>query len=160
MTKRILLDIDSKPSTYTFIGLSTSLKDYRLTFLLNKIPGLQFTRISDLTIQHQGSEEPSVFSLYSSDNEEALNTCYLISNRSDSNVLVPLLKQVDYILIFDGPIKKRDKTELIATFRTIPNLQLAIEVKPESVRQFESLISDLELHLMNETKYKPEITTI
>jgi len=151
MAKRILLDIHHGPVNYTFIGLSTQLKDYRLTFYLNKIPSFHFARITDLAVRLARFEEQAEYSLYSSHNDEALNTCYLLSNRNADHILVPSLKQMDYFLIFDGSLKEQEKNELLAAFRAIPNLQLAAEVNPERVRQFESLISDMELHLMNET---------
>ncbi|MBC8316189.1 MAG: IPExxxVDY family protein [Bacteroidetes bacterium] len=153
MAKRIFLDIHNESSSYTLVGLSTQLKDYHLSFLLNKIPGLQFARFEDLPVLFPDLETPAAYSLFTSSDEEAFNTYYLISNRNQDHFLVPSLKQTDYLMIIEGPFKKKQKDELLKALRAIPNLLLAVEVNPTTIKQFESLITDLEIHIMNVTKH-------
>ncbi|MBC8457458.1 MAG: hypothetical protein H8D67_05620, partial [Deltaproteobacteria bacterium] len=65
---------------------------------------------------------------------------------------VPSLRQTDYLMIIEGPFKKQKKEELIKALRTIPNMLLATEINPSDIKQFESLITDLELHIMKSKK--------
>ncbi|NQV01037.1 MAG: IPExxxVDY family protein [Bacteroidia bacterium] len=148
MAKRVFLEVHSEPTYYTLLGLSTQLKDYRLSFLLNKLPGFRFTRFEDLTVNLPDAEEPVPFSLYTCYDEEGFNTYTLLSNRSGNYFLIPALRQTDYLLMIEGPFKKQQKETLIKALRTIPNMLLAAEINPSLIKQYESLITDLELHIM------------
>jgi len=146
MAKRISLEVRSGSSFHTVVGLSTQLKDYRLSFLLNKIPGFRFSRFEELMVPHPDSPEPLPFSIYTSSDEETLNTYTLLSNRSGDHVLLPSLRQTDYLLIIEGPFKKQQMTTLLYQLRSIREILLAAEINAASIKQFEQLISDLELH--------------
>ena len=121
-------------------------------FLLNKIPGLHFARFEDLSVPVPNTEDHSIYSLFTSPNEETFNIYYLLSNRSGDHFLVPSLKQTDYLMIIEGPFKKHQKDKLLKELRAIPNLLLAVEVNPTTLKLFESLITDLEIHIMNINK--------
>jgi len=148
MAKRVFLEVRSGSTYYTLLGLSTQLKDYRLSFLLNKLPAFSFTRFEDLMVYLPDVLEPIPFSLYTCSDEENFNSYTLISNRNNDHFLVPSVRQTDYLLIIEGPFKKQQKDELLKILRTVPNMLLASEINPSSIKQFESLISDLELHVM------------
>ncbi|MBL7138508.1 MAG: IPExxxVDY family protein [Bacteroidales bacterium] len=153
MAKRIFLGGGRpEPAYYTLLGLSTQQKDYHLSFLLNKLPEFKFTRFEDLLVNIPEEEEPAHFSLYTCFDEEGFNTFTLISNRNSNQYLVPSLRQTDYLMIIEGPFKKQKKEELIKALRTIPNMLLATEINPSDIKQFESLITDLELHIMKSKK--------
>lgn len=152
MAKRLFLEVHAGSGYYTLLGLSTQLKDYRLSFLLNKLPGFRFSRFDDLLIPVPDEEQPVPFSVYTSSDEEHFNTYTLLSNRSSDHVLVPSVRQADFLLMVEGPFKKQQKDDLLKALRTVPNMLLAAEINPSSVKQFESLISDLELHMMKSAK--------
>lgn len=154
MAKRTFLEVRSGSTLYTLLGLSTQLKDYRLSFLLNKLPGFCFTRVEDLSVKIPDAGEPIHFSLYTCSDEENFNAYTLISNRSTDHFLVPSVKQADYLLMIEGPFKKQQKDELLKSLRTVPNMLLAAEINTSSVKQFESLLSDLELHIMKSKKLR------
>jgi len=148
MAKRVFLEVRSGSTSYTLVGLSTQLKDYRLSFLLNKLPGFSFSRFEDLMIPVPEAEEPIPFSIYTSIDEENFNYFTLLSNRSNDHFLIPSVKQTDYLLIIEGPFKRPQMDNLLKALRTIPNILLATEINTTSIKQFENLISDLELHIM------------
>ncbi len=152
MAKRVFLEVRSGSTYYTLLGLSTQLKDYRLSFLLNKLPAFRFTRFDDLTVSFPDVEEPIPFSLYTCDDEENFNRYTLVSNRNSDHFLVPSVRQTDYLLIIEGPFKKQQKDELLKVLRTVPNMLLAAEINTSSIKQFESLINDLELHVMKKKR--------
>ncbi len=148
MAKRVFLEVRSGSNYYTLVGLSSQLKDYRLSFLLNKLPGFSFSRFEDLMVTVPEVEAPIPFSIYTSNDEENFNYFTLLSNRSNDHFLIPSVKQTDYLLMIEGPFKKQQMDNLLKALRTIPNILLATEIKTTSIKQFESLISDLELHVM------------
>jgi hypothetical protein len=152
MSKKILLDIRSEPAVFTLIGISCHLKDYRLSFLLNQHAGFYFHKLEDLKVHLNTKKEPNEFSIYLFRDEDYFNTYFLVANRSQDFILVPEIKQVDFLLIVEGEFKKARKDSLIRILRSIPNILTAYEVKFNEIKNYETLLTDVEMHITNLTK--------
>jgi hypothetical protein len=161
MSKKIFLDIRSEPAIFTLIGISCHVKDYRISFLLNKHLGSDFLRMEDLKVALNNKKDPAEFSLYYYYDEDYFNTYYLVSNRSQEFVLAPEIKQVDFLMIVEGDFRKAKKDRLIKCIRNIPNVLMAYEIKFAEINNYETLLNDLEMHFMkikkeNKIKYEPK----
>ncbi len=154
MSKKIYLDIRPEPAIFTLIGISCHVKDYRISFLLNRHLGLDFLKIEDLKITLNNKKDPEEFSMYYYFDEDYFNTYYLVANRSRELVLAPEIKQVDFLLIIEGEFKKSQEDRLIKSIRNIPNILMAYEIKFAEIKNHETLLNDLEMHLMNIMKGK------
>jgi hypothetical protein len=150
MAKRVLLDIHTTPAWYTMMGISCHLRDYRLSYLVNENLGFRLVRLDDLPYLPQGAKEQVSFSLYRWKDDDQYNTYYLITNRSEDSLLIPQMKQADFLLLVEGPFKKKQQDDILARLRRIPNVLTAFGI-PFSVKNYENLLTDLELHL-NEMK--------
>jgi hypothetical protein len=147
MAKKVLLESRSAPSLFTLFGISCHLKDYRLSFHLNHKLELAFVKMDDF----------QRYSLYYCRDEDCFNFYYLLGNRGQETILLPDLKQTDFLLLVEGPFKKAQKDQLLIKIKGIPHVLTAFEVRFETIKNYESFLSDLELHLMNilrETKIK------
>lgn len=153
MAKKIILESRSDPSFFTIIGISCHLKDYRLSFLLNQNMPADFKKMTDF---------PGVFSLYFYVDEECRNSFYLLSNRNEEKLLFPELKQTDFIMLLDGPVKKARRDRMLKTIRAIPNVLTAFDIQVGSLKNFTGFLADLELHFMAISKenktIKPKLT--
>ena len=157
MSKKILLDIRSEPAVFTLIGISCHLKDYRLSFLLNQHAGLFLQKLEDLRVALSAKKEPAEFSIYLYPDDDYFNTYFLVANRSQNFILVPEIKQVDFLLIVEGEFQKTRKDSLIKTLRNIPNILTAYEIRFSEIKNYETLLTEVEMHIMNimkETKMK------
>jgi hypothetical protein len=154
MSKKIFLDIRSEPAIFTLIGISCHMKDYRISFLLNKQLGSDFLKMEDLKITLTNKKDPAEFSLYYYHDEDYFNTYYLLANRSQELVLAPEIKQVDFLLIVEGEFRKAQKDRLIKCIRTIPNVLTAYEIKFAEIKNYETLLNDMEMHFMQMKKEK------
>lgn len=139
MAKKILLDSRTESSCFTILGISCHLKDYRLSFLLNQNMPADFKKMEDF---------PGLFSLYFYLDEECRNSFYLLSNRNEEKILFPELKQTDFILLVDGPVKKARLDRMLKTIRAISNVLTAFEIQVASLKNFPGFLADLELHFM------------
>jgi hypothetical protein len=139
MTKKVILDTRSEPILFTLIGISCHLKDYRLSFHLNQVLELSLVKLDDF----QG------FSFYFYRDEDTLNSYYLLGNRGQDAILFPDLRQTDYLLLVEGPVKKARKEYLLNTIRSIQNVLTSFEVRFETIKNYNSVLTDLELHLMS-----------
>ena len=150
MAKKILFESRSEPVLFTLFGISCHLKDYRLTFLLNKKLELEFTKMEDF----------NNYSFYYCRDEDRFNTYYLLGNRGQDTILFPGLKQTDFILLVEGPFQKVQKEKLLENIRAIQNVLTAFEIRFETIKNYESVLTDLELHMMqisreSKIKYSP-----
>ncbi|MCK9218884.1 MAG: IPExxxVDY family protein [Bacteroidales bacterium] len=147
MAKKILSDVRSEPVLYTLFGISCHLKDYRLSFLLNRKLELEFIKLDDFR----------EFSFYSCSQEDCFNEYFLLANRGPETILLPELKQTDFLLLVEGPFKKQQKDDLLENIRTIPNVLTSFEIRFSTIKNHETFLTDLEMHCMNirkETKIK------
>jgi hypothetical protein len=150
MAKKLLLDTRPAPILFTLFGVSCHLKDYRLSFNLNQQLDLDLVKMDDFM----------GYSFYYCRDEDCFNAYYLLGNRGPETILLPDLKQTDFLLFVEGPFKKVQKERLLEKIKGIQNVLTAFEVRFETIRNYNVILTDLELHLMNilketKTKYSP-----
>jgi hypothetical protein len=163
MAKKVYLDARDAPVYFTLVGISCHLKDYRLSYLLNYHLPAEFTRLEDLRVIPPAQKDPSEFSFYYFRDDDHFNTFSLLTNRNQESVLIPEMKQTDFLLIIEGEFKKARKDTLLKNLRSVPNVLTSYEIKFTEIKHYENLLSDLELHTMNqfrETKPRYQSTKI
>ena len=152
MAKKFLTETRSEPTLFTLLGISCHLRDYHLTYLLNEKLELEFIKEDDF----QG------YPFFFCRDENCFNAYYLLGNRGQESILFPDMKQADYLLLIEGPFKKSQLERLMKNIRQIDNILMSFEISPEKIKNFETMLNDLELHVMNihkdlKIKYSPSI---
>jgi len=158
MAKKFHLETRSEPTLFTLLGISAHIKDYRLSYMLNRQLELAFIKMDDLVVSSGQKGTPEAFSLYHTLDEDHFNTYYLLSNRGQESVLVPELKQTDFLLLIEGPFKKSQSEALSEKIRSIPQVLACFEIRFSTLKNIENLLTDLEIHFTNiiregKTKY-------
>ncbi len=138
MAKKIFLETRSEPTLFTLFGISCHLKDFRLSYLLNKKLELEFVKMEDFR----------EYSFYFCRDDDRYNSYYLLGNRGQESILISDLKQTDYLMLVEGPVKKTQKDHLLLKIREIQHILTAFEVRFETVKNFDQILTDLEIHLM------------
>lgn len=146
--KRHYLKISSNQSQYCFIGISAHCRDYTLGFHLHQKMGLIFQKKDDF----RG------FSFYSCPDENGFYHYYLLGNRSEESVLIPEFRQMDFLFIMDGPVRKTWKETIIKGIRGIPNVIMAFEIASDSIKNFEPLQHELEMHISGLSRHSLSLT--
>ena len=139
MAKKVSLETRSEPALFTLFGISCHLRDFRLSYLLNNKLELEFVKMDDF----QG------FSFYFCRDDDHYNSYYILGNRGQEALLLPDLKQTDFFLLVEGPFKKTQKDRLLEKIKGIQHVLTAFEVRFETIKNYESMLNDLELHFMN-----------
>lgn len=160
MGKRVYLGARSEAAFFTLLGISCHLRDYRLSHLFNHHLGFSFAKRDDLRIVSPSRQAEDEFSFYSFRDEERLNTFYLIGNRNQSVILIPEMKQFDFLVIVEGRFVKAEKDVLTKTLRSLPGIVAVIETRLTDIKNYESLLTDIEMHVMSvhkvqKIKYQP-----
>jgi hypothetical protein len=150
MAKKILLENRPGPTLFTLLGISCHLRDYQLTFQMNGILELGFVKEEDF----------QDFSFFFCRDDNGFNAYYLLGNRGPESILVPEMKQTDYLLLVEGPFNKGQKDRMLKNIKGIGQVLTAYEVNLGQVKNFDVLLNELELHFMNihkekKTKYSP-----
>ena len=144
MSKKLMLDFEDEVS-YSFIGISSSLKDYKLNFFMNKLSSFDFKRVDSFTFSF--NNEKFNYSLYIYIDHDNMRNYYLISNKHNAVRLVKDFIVFDYMLIMDGEIDKDYVFDLAKRIKTVPGVMLSSVLDSEIFDKTPNLRTEFDLHL-------------
>ncbi len=144
MAKKLLLDFEEEIN-YSFIGISSSLKDYKLNFFLNKLSGFDFKRVDSFIFAF--NKQQFNYSLYIYLDHSNLRNYYLISNKHNAVRLVKDFMVFDYILILDGEIEEDYVSELSKRINSVSGVMLTSILDGEIFDKIPNLRTKFDMHL-------------
>jgi hypothetical protein len=167
MAKKLILKLDNT-SEYSIIGISSHLKDYRLSFNINRKLNFQLKKLNDLVIIKGKNNETQKYSLYhyeqpdtQNEQPDTQNIFYLISNNNPNGKLIPSQKQTDYFLLIKDIINDQRKNKIVKTLKAIRNVLMVYEINPNTIKNIDSILSEVELQasdIMKKEKYSKKQT--
>ena len=125
---------------FVLIAVTTSLKDYRICYLINKSLNFNFVKIPDLAVEIQPDTAPIHFSIYRyilADNGAEL---HFIANKGTDGYLVPEMKKADYFLMIKNYIDDDDLDKMITMLNRIPEIVAAVKIDPKKIKSRENLL--------------------
>lgn len=125
---------------FVLIAVTTSLKDYRICYLVNKFLNFNFVKISDLSVEIHPGETPVLFSRYHYTWEATKTDYYFIANKGSEGYLVPEMKKADYFLLVKNYIDENDLDNLISSLNKIPEIVAAVKIDPKKIKSRENLL--------------------
>ncbi len=119
---------------FDLIGISCHLRDYRLCWELNRLLELNLSR------DEIGAEtESGVFALYSDECPETRTIINLLVNRGENGLLIPELRQADYLLMLRENARWEDD-ELVDIIKGHPQILTAFSIDPNGLKSKENLL--------------------
>ncbi|WP_419700164.1 IPExxxVDY family protein [Mucilaginibacter sp. NFX135] len=125
---------------FVLIAITTSLKDYRICYLINKSLNFNFTRSNDLAVDIYQGAEPVLFSLFHYQWETTETDFYFIGNKGSDGYLVPEIRSADYFIMIRNYIDDDDLDTLISTVNKIPEVVAAVKIDPKKIKSRENLL--------------------
>ena len=148
---------------FVLIGLSSSLRDYRLCHFVNKHTNLQLTHGKEDYIDHKGipkeqsRNEMDYHIIYEQKRGKTATTqhfktfryvnttydheYYLISNRGEEGgLLIPEAPNFDYFILIKHFIDRDDLKNLIDSLKSVVDILLVKEIDPIILKSKENLI--------------------
>jgi hypothetical protein len=125
---------------FVLIAVTTSQKDYRICYLVNKFLNFNFTKIPDLAVDIAGNFTPVLFSLYRYSKEDAETDFYFIANKGSEGYLIPEISKADYFLMIKSYIDETDTDQLISALNKIPEIVAAVKIDPKKIKSRENLL--------------------
>jgi len=96
---------------FDLIGICCHIKDYRLSWEINRQLGISLKKENDLELNVKDLSQS--FSFYEFLDEDNHLEYFLINNRSDNGYLLPEEKSCDYMLLVKGSIGETQKNLMI-----------------------------------------------
>lgn len=125
---------------FVLIAVTTSQKDYRICYLINKYLRLNFVKFPDLEVDISGVPSPALFSLYRYQTEDAETDYYFIANKGSDGYLVPEMNRADFFLMIKNHIDDSDTDKLISALNKIPEIVTAAKIDPKKIKSRENLL--------------------
>lgn len=135
ITLKLEFDFD-----FIVLAITTSLKDYRLCFNLNKFAPANFMRVDELALPLSDNHTVALFNRYTYLPENCETEFYLLSNKSSEGLLIPEMNRVDYFLVIKNFIDKEDLEAWITHLKQIPEVLAAVEVDVKKLKSKENLL--------------------
>jgi hypothetical protein len=125
---------------FVLIAVTTSLKDYRICYLINKYLNFNFVKSDDLAVDiHPGA--PAVyFSLYEYNWEASETDFFFIGNKGSDGYLIPEMKKADYFLMIKNYIDDNDLDNLVSALNKIPEVVAAVKIDQKKIKSRENLL--------------------
>ncbi len=134
---------------YTLLGIVCGLPDFRTTHFINQYGGFDFKKYEDFSLSQR---KEAAFSWYYFSNEEMRRDYFLIQNKNGADILLPALRNFDYLLLMYGSIAAQYLGELLPLLRNAPNVTAVFEQDLNKVKNGELLIEKNELHALKQRR--------
>lgn len=125
---------------FCLLGMATDEPDYRLCWMINQALELSFARLDDLKLFHRRLQEDQNFSLFCYQDEDALLTYRIISNRSEHGYYLDELKNLDYLVHIQGEITMEKINVFLQKAGTLPGVRMCVPVDLGKIRNKERLL--------------------
>src|ERR1700742_1652803 len=125
---------------FVLIAVTTSLKDYRICYLINRYLNFNFLKTGDLEVDIPPGPHPVYFSRYAYYWESSDTDFYFIANKGSDGYLVPEMRKADYFLMIKNYIDNEDLDKLVTALNRIPEIVAAVKIDPKKIKSRENLL--------------------
>lgn len=148
---------------FVLIGISSHEKDYRLCWALNNVLELELTKAESLEIKAKKQNNPSFFSLFQYENTDEFREYFILANTSenrqladkehtlfntstqetvttDSGILIPEHRQIDYFLIIRGEMDDDTIDQLVSRLKAIDLVLTAVRIDVSNLKSKQNLL--------------------
>lgn len=145
MKKTVSFNIDYHED-YNLLAIVSPIKDYTLSFFINKLLDLQMKKYDDLTFNSKKSSYPWYY--YKQGNKYL--SCYLIGNNHPKGKLIPALNNFDYFFLVKDAISQEQIQTMAAGIRGIKNVVGVFSQDISEIKDMDILIEYNEFHEMDQ----------
>lgn len=123
------------------LGVVASIEQYRFCWHLNQILNFDFRINNNIEIRLNKKTRSYFFPIYQYGELSGTINHYLYNNEDDGEYLLPELKHFNYLWLMKDDIMKDEEVNiLINSIRTIPSVQLVVELTNEKIKNKQHLV--------------------
>ena len=125
---------------FEVISIVSSVKEYRLCLVLNNLFGFDMYPLPDLEVQLKRKKNTAIFHIFHHYDDIDKMNYYLIGNKFESELLLPQLKMVDYVLKLEGFKAAEIKAEMIVKLKNATQIQAVLDTQLNSLKDKTNLL--------------------
>lgn len=137
MAKKQFIDL---AFDFTVWGINSGMEDYRLCLHLNQYLKWKFKRVDNIEFYSPQIKGFKRFNVYKFKNETDLYTVELIQNKNSGNILIPELKNIDFLFLLNGEDDYFEKTIFTESLLNTPGVQSVIPIDINSLKSKHNLL--------------------
>ena len=137
MAKKQFIDVSFDFSIW---AINSNMEDYRLCLHLNKYLHWQLKRVHDIEFYSPKIKEFKHFNAYKHKNEIDFYSIELVQNKNAGNILIPELKNMDFLFLLHGEDDYFDKNEFTQLLSKIPAVQSCMAIDVNSLKSKHNLL--------------------
>ena len=123
------------------LGVMAPLNSHQFVWQVNQSMRFDFRINDEIEIQLTKKKRQYYFSVYEFREPNMALEYYLYKNQFDGEYLLPEFKHLDYLWLIKGDLPaKEDETRLVNDIRSIPGVQLVVELTNEKIKHKQHLI--------------------
>ena len=129
--------------SFDLIGVSSSVKEYKLAWVLNQCDTCDFVKTNDIQIDFVDLKNITIsnFNFQTEHtNIHLLKNRLVFNNALSDQYLIPDLKQFDYFVKIDGVSELFPTSAILATLRNSDCIEYATTLDPNTIKQKENFI--------------------
>src|SRR5690606_11155494 len=126
---------------FVLVAITSSLKDYRLCYFINKVTGLRLRKVEEHEIWMPPPTGKVYFSCYADFSMTSDTEYYVLANKAaDGGFLIPEMRHSDYFFLIRNFREDEDLITLQNQIVGIPDVVVASEISPQKLKSKENLI--------------------
>jgi len=125
---------------FVLIAVNTSLKDYRICYLINKYLNFNFIKNPDLVVDINKNNEACLFSIYNYYWPETKAELFFIANKGSEGYLIPEMRNMDYFLLVKNYFSDNEANMLVSALNKIPEIIKATKIDAKKIKSRENLL--------------------
>lgn len=137
MAKKQFIDV---AFDFSIWGINSSMEDYRLCLHLNQYLKWNLKRVHDIEFYSPQIKGAKHFNAYKYKNEVDFYTLELIQNKNAGNILIPELKNIDFLFLLNGEDDYFDKAAFSDSLSKIPGVQSVMQIEVNSLKSKHNLL--------------------
>jgi hypothetical protein len=131
-------------SDYVLVGISSSLKEYKLCYHLNTLLACDFKKLKDLIFEPTDRSRKIQFSVFKAGEEDDKNQFIVFTNKNLQDVLLPEISNFDYLVQILGKYEEESVKALVEGIRQFPEVMMTAEIPLKKIRSKERLVYEEE----------------
>ena len=137
--------ITHEPNTnYKLVGVSSSLKEYKLCYHLNQFLNCDFKKLNDLIFEPTDRTRKIQFSVFKAGSEKDKNHFLVFNNKNLNEVLLPEISNFDFVIQVYGKCEVEDLKNLIEGIKQFPEVVMTAEIPLKKIKSKDRLIYEEE----------------
>ena len=111
-----------------------------MVWKINQEFNFNFERVDNHAILSKKTGKSAEFAMYSYDDEDTFYLYHLISNKSEHEVLLEELKNIDYLVMIQGDFTSAFSNSFQNRLKNIDNIQGVFKIDPSGLKNRENLV--------------------